>query len=48
MQTLRAVFRESLGMSLRTLNEEDRMAAGWAVAVGRQLAARWWRTELAW
>ena len=40
MQALRAVFRESLGKSLRALNEEDRIAAAWAVAAGRQLAAR--------
>ncbi len=34
------MFRESLGKSLRALNEEDRIAAAWAVAAGRQLAAR--------
>ncbi len=40
MQALRAIFRQSLGKSLRALTEEDRIAAAWTVAAGGQLAAR--------
>ena len=40
MEALRAVLRQSLGKSLRALNEQDRIAAAWAVAAGRQMGAR--------
>lgn len=37
---MREVLRGSLGRSLRTLSEEDRIAAAWAVACGPVLAQR--------
>ena len=37
---MRDVLRGSLGRSLRTLSDEDRLAAAWAVACGPALAAR--------
>lgn len=37
---MRDVLRGSLGRSLRTLPEEDRLAAAWTVACGPALAAR--------
>jgi hypothetical protein len=40
MQAMRDVLRGALGRSLRTLSDEDRLAAAWAVACGPALAAR--------
>jgi hypothetical protein len=40
MQAMRDVLRGTLGRSLRTLSDEDRLAAAWAVACGPALAAR--------
>lgn len=40
MQGMRDLLRSSLGRSLRTLSEEDRLAAAWPVACGPVLAAR--------
>ncbi|HEX5282536.1 MAG TPA: DciA family protein [Bryocella sp.] len=40
MQPMRDVLRGALGRSLRTLSDEDRLAAAWAVACGPVLAAR--------
>lgn len=40
MQAMRDVLRGTLGRSLRTLSEEDRLAAAWAVACGPTLAER--------
>lgn len=37
---MRDVLRGTLGRSLRTLSDEDRLAAAWAVACGPALAAR--------
>lgn len=37
---MRDVLRSSLGRSLRTLSDEDRLAAAWPVACGPVLAAR--------
>lgn len=37
---MRDVLRSSLGRSLRTLSDEDRLAAAWPVACGSALAAR--------
>ena len=37
---MRDVLRGTLGRSLRTLSEEDRLAAAWAVACGPTLAER--------
>lgn len=37
---MRDVLRSSLGRSLRTLPEEDRLAAAWPVACGPALAQR--------
>jgi hypothetical protein len=39
MQPMRDVLRSSLGRSLRTLPEEDRLAAAWPVACGTALAS---------
>jgi hypothetical protein len=39
MQGMRDVLRSSLGRSLRTLSDEDRLAAAWPVACGPVLAA---------
>jgi hypothetical protein len=38
MERMRDVLRGSLGRSLRTLPEEDRLAAAWPVACGPALA----------
>jgi hypothetical protein len=38
MQSMRDYIRGSLGRSLRTLPEEDRLAAAWPVACGTALA----------
>jgi hypothetical protein len=40
MQGVREVLRGSLGRSLRSLSEEDRLAAAWVVACGPALAER--------
>jgi hypothetical protein len=40
MQAMRDVLRGTLGRSLRTLSDEDRLAAAWAVACGPALAER--------
>jgi hypothetical protein len=40
MQAMRDVLRGSLGRSLRSLSEGDRLAAAWAVACGPALAER--------
>lgn len=40
MQGVREVLRGTLSRSLRSLSEEDRLAAAWAVACGPALAAR--------
>ena len=37
---MRDVLRGTLGRSLRTLSDEDRLTAAWAVACGPALAAR--------
>ena len=37
---MRDVLRGTLGRSLKTLSEEDRLVAAWAVACGPTLAAR--------
>lgn len=37
---MREVLRETLGRSLRSLNEEDRLAAAWTVACGSAMADR--------
>lgn len=36
---MRSVLKGSLGRSLHTLNEADRLAAAWPVACGRTMAA---------
>ena len=40
MQAIRDVLRGTLGRTLRTLSDEDRLAAAWAVACGPTLAER--------
>jgi hypothetical protein len=40
MQAMRDVLRGTLGRSLRTLSDEDRLAAAWTVACGPALAER--------
>ena len=40
MQAMRDVLRGTLGRSLRTLSDEDRLVAAWAVACGPTLAER--------
>ena len=40
MQAMRDVLRGTLGRSLRTLSEDDRLAAAWVVACGPTLAER--------
>lgn len=40
MQAMRDVLRGTLGRSLRTLSDEDRLAAAWVVACGPALAGR--------
>jgi Dna[CI] antecedent, DciA len=40
MQAMRDVLRGTLGRSLRTLSDEDRLVAAWSVACGPALAAR--------
>ena len=38
MEAMREVLRGNLGRSLRTMCDEDRLAAAWAVACGRAMA----------
>ncbi len=38
MEAMREVLRDSLGRSLRTMRDEDRLAAAWTVACGRAMA----------
>lgn len=40
MRAMREVLRGSLGRSLRSLSDEDRLAAAWVVACGPTLAER--------
>jgi len=40
MQAMRDLLRGTLGRSLRTLSDEDRLAAAWSVACGPALAER--------
>jgi hypothetical protein len=40
LEGIRDIFRESLGRSLQTLQEEDRVAAAWPVACGKAMAER--------
>lgn len=40
MQGMREVLRSSLGRSLKTLPEEDRLVTAWPLAAGAALAAR--------
>jgi hypothetical protein len=40
VQAIRDVLRGTLGRSLRTLSDEDRLAAAWVVACGPALAQR--------
>ena len=40
MQRMRDVLRSSLGVSLRDLTPEDRLAAAWQVVCGQALAAK--------
>jgi hypothetical protein len=40
MQAMRDVLRGTLGRSLRTLSDEDRLAVAWVVACGPVLAER--------
>lgn len=39
MEDMRALLRRSLGRSLHTLNDADRLTAAWPVACGRAMAA---------
>lgn len=38
MDAMRDVLRSSLGRSLRSMRDEDRLAAAWTVACGRAMA----------
>jgi hypothetical protein len=38
MEAMREVLRASLGRSLRTIGDEDRLAVAWTVACGRAMA----------
>jgi hypothetical protein len=40
MENMRQVFRSSLGRSLRTIPEQDRLAVAWPVACGKAMADR--------
>jgi hypothetical protein len=40
MESLRDMLRSSLGRSLNTLSEEDRLAAAWPVVCGSALGSR--------
>ncbi len=40
MQAMRDILRGSLGLSLRDLRDEDRLAAAWTVACGPVMAER--------
>lgn len=39
MEAMRDVLRASLGRSLRTIRDEDRLAAAWTVACGKAMAS---------
>lgn len=40
MEGIRDLLRRSLGQSLNSLSDEDRLAAAWPVACGKTMAAR--------
>ena len=40
MESMRSVLKKSLGRSLATMPELDRLAAAWPVACGKAMAAR--------
>jgi hypothetical protein len=40
MEAMRELLRGSMGHSLRTMRDEDRLAAAWAIACGRAMAER--------
>ena len=40
MEGIRDVLKRSLGQSLNSLSDEDRLAAAWPVACGKTMAAR--------
>jgi hypothetical protein len=40
LEGMRDLFKSSLGRSLRTLQDEDRLAAAWPVACGKAMAER--------
>jgi Dna[CI] antecedent, DciA len=40
MEAMRELLRGSLGRSLRSMRDEDRLAAAWTVACGRAMAER--------
>jgi hypothetical protein len=40
MEAMRELLRGNLGRSLRSMRDEDRLAAAWTVACGRAMAER--------
>jgi hypothetical protein len=40
MEGIRDLLKRSLGQSLNSLRDEDRLAAAWPVACGKKMAAR--------
>ena len=40
MEGIRDLLKRSLGQSLNSLSDEDRLAAAWPVACGKTMAAR--------
>jgi hypothetical protein len=40
MESMRELLRNSLGRSLRTIGEQDRLAVAWPVACGKAMADR--------
>jgi hypothetical protein len=38
MEAMRELLRGSMGRSLRTMRDDDRLAAAWAIACGRAMA----------
>jgi hypothetical protein len=38
MEAMRELLRGSMGRSLRTMRDEDRLAAAWTIACGRAMA----------
>jgi Dna[CI] antecedent DciA-like protein len=40
MEAMRELMRGNLGRSLRSMRDEDRLAAAWTVACGRAMAER--------